>query len=284
MSLSVLTIVRNRAAHLDQLIEGLRRSDQAPDELIIVDMSDSPVSPAPTSFPVRIERMVTDGLPLAAARNRAAAMARFERLIFLDVDCIPMRECVGRMADVLIAQDALLCADVRYLGPHDARGDWTEDMLLAYGRRHPVRTFPDEGVREEANPGLFWSLAFAIRRDSFRAIGGFDEGFEGYGGEDTDLGFRAVGAGHRLLFVGGAVACHQYHESFEPPLQHLTDIVRNANYFREKWGKWPMDGWLRTFADKGLISWSDKRIEILRKPSRCELEAARQEWPAAAQV
>ena len=69
MGVSVLTLVRNRSAHLAQLVEGLRRSDRKPDELIIVDMSDEPVIVGPTSFPVRIDRFETQGLPLAAARS-----------------------------------------------------------------------------------------------------------------------------------------------------------------------------------------------------------------------
>ena len=49
--LSILTLVRNRELHLRQLVEGLRRSERSPDELIVVDMSDTPVSmPRPSSM------------------------------------------------------------------------------------------------------------------------------------------------------------------------------------------------------------------------------------------
>jgi hypothetical protein len=37
-----------------------------------------------------------------------------------------------------------------------------------------------------------------------------------------------------------------------PPVEHVTDIVRNANRFRERWGWFPMQGWLDAFADLGL--------------------------------
>ena len=67
--LSVLTIVRNREAHLAQLVEGLRRSARQPDELVIVDMSATPVNRPAATFPIRLERFETIGLPLAAARN-----------------------------------------------------------------------------------------------------------------------------------------------------------------------------------------------------------------------
>ncbi|WP_256215423.1 glycosyltransferase family 2 protein [Sphingobium sp. AP50] len=277
MGVSVLTLVRNRSAHLAQLVEGLRRSDRKPDELIIVDMSDEPVIVGPTSFPVRIDRFETQGLPLAAARNRAASLANHDMLLFLDVDCIPMRDCITVLCQTLSSHDALLCADVRYLGPYDARGVWEETDLLAQGRSHPARLFPNQGVREEKNAGLFWSLAFALRRSTFETIGGFDDGFTGYGAEDTDFGFRAATCGLKLLFVGRAIACHQYHDSYEPPVQHVADIVRNAMRFRARWDRWPMEGWLDAFARIGLVAWEGERLELLRLPTHAEMEASRVE-------
>lgn len=276
--LSVLTLVRNRDGHLHQLVEGLRRSTRLPDELIVVDMSDRPVSIGTTPFPTHVVRLETQHLPLAEARNRAAEIARFEHLIFLDVDCIPMRDCLARFDAELERRDGLLCADVRYLGPDDARGDWEEGDLLARGRPHPVRHFPVSGVREEHNPGLFWSLAFAIRRTTFRRLGGFDAGYVGYGAEDTDLGFRAAASGVPLLFLGGAYACHQHHESHEPPVQHVAAIVENARRFHARWGRWPMEGWLAAFRDMGLVAWSDDALTPLRPPSLAELDATRQHW------
>jgi GT2 family glycosyltransferase len=251
--ISVLTIVRDREAHLTQLVEGLRRSACRPAELVVVDMSTTPVARTEAPFPIRIDRFPTDGLPLAAARNRAAALASSPHLVFLDVDCIALSACLGTLGDALAAHDALVCADIRYLGEGDALPGWTEAALLARGRSHAVRAFPAAGLRRENDPGLFWSLAFAIRAARFAALGGFDEAFTGYGGEDTDFGYRADRAGTPLLFAGGAIACHQHHESHDPPLAHVADIVRNACVFHDRWGWWPMTGWLDAFAARGLI-------------------------------
>lgn len=277
MSVSVLTIVRNRTAHLAQLVEGLRRSERQPGELIVVDMSDEPVPSLAATFPIHIDRFETEGLPLAAARNRAASLARHDKLVFLDVDCIPMRRCIGLLVDTLNEHDALLCADIRYLGPHDARGPWEEEDLLKHGRPHPVRSFPAAGVRKETNAGLFWSLAFALRQSTFSALDGFDEGFTGYGAEDTDFGFRAAASGLSLLFVGQAIACHQYHDAYEPPLQHVTDIVRNAQQFYARWNQWPMEGWLKDFERLGLLQRHGETLVQVRAPTQAELRCSKVE-------
>jgi GT2 family glycosyltransferase len=272
--LSVLTLVKDREPHLIQLIEGLKRSAVAPAELIVVDMSSTPVAQPEAPFPVYVHRLQTGTLALAAARNLAARHATSAHLLFLDVDCIPMAQCLGRMGAVLDEDDALLCADIRYLGPDDARSTWNEEVLLATGRPHPVRSFPATGTRRETNPGLFWSLAFAIRRSRFEELGGFDEAFVGYGAEDTDFGFRAERAQTPLIFVGGAIACHQYHDSYDPPVQHLDDIVRNATIFKARWGWWPMQGWLDAFVAMGLVDYCDDGIRILRGPNAADLIAA----------
>jgi GT2 family glycosyltransferase len=100
---------------------------------------------------------------------------------------------------------------------------------------------------------VFWSLSFALDAATWLAIGGFDEAYTGYGGEDTDFGQRACARGVPSRALGGAVVYHQWHPAPDPPLQHLRDIVRNARLFHQRWGWWPMRGWLAAFAELGLI-------------------------------
>jgi hypothetical protein len=113
---------------------------------------------------------------------------------------------------------------------------------------------------------LFWSLNFACRGSTFARIGGFDEGYQGYGGEDTDFAFRARHEGVALI-DNSAMAFHQYHPTYDPPLNHFADIVANAQRFHRRWGVWPMEGWLRGFCEEGLLHWSDERLEIIQAPS-----------------
>jgi GT2 family glycosyltransferase len=216
---------------------------------------------------------------LAAARNAAANAARADSLLFLDVDCIPMPRLVGTIRRRITETGALICAEVRYLNGGPLPYDWCAEAMWRMAHSHPVRCFPIQGLRRELNYGLFWSLAFALARSTYFAVGGFDEGFTGYGAEDTDFGFRAEAAGIPMMFLGGVGAIHQHHDVFDPPLQHFDDIVQNAQRFHSRWRSWPMRGWLDAFAERGLIHFNHDEVTIIRRPTPAEVDAARVQRP-----
>ena len=274
---SVLTLVRGREQHLARLIDGLNRQSTPPGELVIAFMQPRPMRDLPpTNFPVRIVVVDRTYLPLAEARNAAARAATYRNLIFLDVDCVPSPTLVAAYMDGLEQTGGVLQGEVVYLPelPPEAMVDY-EAFNLA-GQPHPSRPpIPAAGLVEESDMGMLWGLNFALKRRLFLKVGGLDERFVGYGGEETDFarGLREVGA--KLYWCGGARAYHQHHAVMRPPLQHFTDIVRNARLYHEKWGEWCMDYWLGQMHESGFIDWNAKRITVLRQPTRAEIEAAR---------
>jgi hypothetical protein len=238
-----------------------------PEALWIVQMNEAPGDFASELFPIYTRRVDgLDGLPLARARNSAAAIDPVAAWVFLDVDCIPAHDLLAHYRDSLRARpDALHMGQVRYL-PEGANGPgWDEAALYERGVEHPLTAF--RGKPGAASPyNLFWSLNFACMGTTFARIGGFDEAYRGYGGEDTDFAFRARRQGVALLNTA-AMAFHQYHPTYDPPLNHFADIVVNARRFHQCWGVWPMEGWLRAFSEQGLLEWRDDRLEIIRAPS-----------------
>ncbi len=210
------------------------------------------------------------GLPLAAARNQGATVATQSTLLFCDVDCIPSADTVdehARHAD----PDVLVCGPVRYLrqGWQLAASDPKPDISLELqSSPHPVRPAPERTTDDERHE-LFWSLLFAIERNTWNDIGGFDEHYVGYGAEDTDLAMTARANNVKIRWLPAGAAYHQWHPSSSPPVEHLVDIVDNANRFRQKWGWWPMHGWLQAFAEQDLIDWQPTaQIATLRHDTK----------------
>lgn len=264
---SILTLNKNRNSHLQALISGLQHSSQAPRELIIVEMGEPTICLPPTIFPIKTIHLPNEGLPLAKARNLAAANAASNILLFLDVDCIVASNFVQIMSQAVREYQQIISCEVLYLPP-EARNITNEERLRQLGKPHAARPFPRHGYHRERNPGLFWSLAFGLTAESFNHIGGFCEDYTGYGAEDTDFGFRATSKHVEHWLTGDTRVYHQYHNSQEPPYQHFHDIITNAKVFYKKWHKWPMGGWLAAFAEQGLIKWQpkDKDIIILNSP------------------
>lgn len=268
MSCSVLTLNKNRDEHLLNLITGLERNSSKPDELIVVEMGERRNPLPQVSFPiVEVRLTATELLPLAAARNLAVRHASKDTLLFLDVDCIPSEHFVRNLIADVLRYNAIISPEVFYLPERVDLTNANDTYLSEIGASHPVRIFPKSGAVQENNPGLFWSLAFAMRRCTFSMLGEFCEDYIGYGAEDTDFGFKADKHGVRHLLTASCCAFHQYHESMDPPLNHFDDIVANASTFYKRWGKWPMEGWLQAFADRKLIDWRHDHIVVLASPT-----------------
>lgn len=266
MRTAIITIAHGRHDHWRNQRRGVIAQSSPPDHHVLVAIADPDLpldrnapTPKVLSLPGHPSR-----LPLARARNmgaEAAIEAGAELLIFLDVDCIPSPQLVAgyqAAASLPSFTDQLLCGPVTYLlrPPDDG---YDIENLAELDNPHPSRPAPSPGEHMSGgNHELFWSLSFALTAGTWRRLGGFCERYRGYGGEDTDFGRLALSAGIDLVWVGGARAFHQFHEVEDPPVRHVTDIVRNGRVYAERWGVWPMLGWLDQFEEMGLVQRDDQ--------------------------
>lgn len=264
MRTAVVTAVRGRTPHLRNQLAGLARSTVPADHHVVVAIDDDEVARTVTPCHARTEviplRSTGPRLPMAEARNlgaRAAVDDGAELLIFLDVDCIPGPDLVGRYrcaATHFEHHDALLCGPVTYL-PAAGPDGYDLTRLDEWANPHPARPAPAAGeVLVGTDYELFWSLSFAVTASTWHRIGGFCTQYAGYGGEDTDFAQEAAAHGVTMRWVGGAHAFHQHHPVSDPPVEHLHDIMVNAAIFHRRWGWWPMRGWLDAFEARELIS------------------------------
>lgn len=277
-TVAVLTIVSGRHDHLRGQLLGLAAQTEPPAWHVVASMGDPgvravlddvPVAPGTRRVVVDVP-LPTDGeLPLARARNAAAAAATergAEVLVLLDVDCVPSPGLVATYvaaasSDVVrdVPGPSLLCGPVAYLPP-EVRVTSADDLAALPGAAEPHRARPAPPSGEVVLAGedqwwLFWSLSFAATARDWQRAGGFCEDYRGYGGEDTDVAATVRSLGGSLFWVGGADAHHQHHPVESPPVRHLAAIVRNAGVFHGRWGWWPMTGWLERFGEAGLVTY-----------------------------
>lgn len=155
-------------------------------------------------FPKRI--VIQENAGQAAARNRGAALATGDILLFLDDDMICRPDILDHHArshhegaDVVLGHVPL---DARSLDSFLAKGAgrWAEDRARKL---------------QEGAPLTLFDLTFghaSIKRLAFEAVNGFDPAFTAggsYGDEDLDLGVRLLEK-FRVVFNPDAVASQRY--------------------------------------------------------------------------
>ena len=126
----------------------------------------------------------------AAARNRAAAIARGRILVFVDGDVIAAADAVDRI-------EALLRANPGAAAVFGAYDDTPEAPAFISQYRNLSHRYVHCTTAREAR--TFWAGLGAVRADAFRSVGGFDESFTRPCVEDIELGYRLTAAGHQIL-------------------------------------------------------------------------------------
>ena len=125
----------------------------------------------------------------SANRNCGAAHATAELLVFLDDDCIPDRNLVAIYQDAAMRNPGI--------GVFEGR-------ISATGA---AGSFADAIPANETG-GYLWSCNFAIRRELFVKISGFDERYPFAAMEDVDLHLR-VKRHSEVLFLPNAKVWHE---------------------------------------------------------------------------
>lgn len=182
-----------------------------PVELIVVvdgstDGSADAVRELSVPFPVTVLEHPNRGL--AATRNRGAAHARGEFIVFLDDD-------MTAHPRLLVAHDEVLRDGADATVGHIPLDPDSPRNLLTAGVERWVRLRHERLSRTGGRLALGDLICgqMAVRADAFRAVGGFDEDFNrggSFGAEDTDFLVRLLGTGAVVRYAAGAIAWQRY--------------------------------------------------------------------------
>ena len=202
MKLSVVIATKDRAALLAGALGSLRAQENAPEyELIVVDNGSSDATP-------RVAREHGALYAFVAQPNRGKA----------------------RNAGI-----ALASGEVIAFAEHDAN-------VFPLAVSGPIINVPDAAHRPKpttlnGSRAFFVTCNVSVRASSLRAVGGFDEAFDLYGWEDTELGARLRAHGVRRVFAKEAYLWHikpPTPESLEDALGKAVEKARMAARFVRK--------------------------------------------------
>jgi len=204
--LSVVIATRDRAAFLSRALESLAAQQDAPAfEVIVVDNGSRDataelVAAYERSGRLPVRRIHVPEPNRGAARNHGIEAAQGQVVVFVDDDVwLPER---------FLAAHA-----------HAQRG------VLPYAVSGPILNVPSYDERPKPAPfnysgAFFCTCNVSVPRAALLEVAGFDERFNLYGWEDTELGLRLRRQGVQRGFAWDAYLYH-----IKPPASETLDVV-----------------------------------------------------------
>ena len=286
----VIPTLGTRPDRLAAALRALAEQDLAPGELEVIVSSDpgagEPV--APNGLVLRSVQATTPA-SAAAKRNLAWPKARAPLVAFTDDDCRPTPDWAS----------TLLAAAERSPGAF-VQGRTEPDPVelpQLWGLAHTQLITRDSPWHETCN--------IAYPRELLERLGGFDESYGPLGGEDVDLGHRALGSGVPKVYEEEALVWHAVEdrnfrqtirEAFRTrdqpqvlaPFPHLRRYIPMRIFFRVEHGllllalvgvltRRPFLGWLAAipYVERHLRHYRLSPLSIVRATTHLPVRALR---------
>jgi glycosyltransferase involved in cell wall biosynthesis len=215
VKISVVIATRDRAAFLERTLASLAQQIGAPSfEVVVADNGSSD----DTAGVVERARAAANGLEITrvfvpepnrgAARNAGVAQARGAIVAFVDDD---------------------VWLPPGFLAAHAAAHTYDPFPAAVSG---PILNVPSYDARPKPSVlnysgAFFCTCNVSVPRTSLLGVGGFDEGFDLYGWEDTELGLRLRHVDVRHRFAWDAYLWH-----IKPPRVETLEVVLNKTVER----------------------------------------------------
>jgi len=218
VNVSVVIATKDRAELLGAALASLRaQADAPPFEIVVVDNGSSDRTPAIAREHGAAYVFVAEP-NRGKARNAGVAHATGELIVFVDDDVITPPHFVAAHARAHAAEGVPLAVS----GPI---------INVPASEDRPAPTAAN------ASRAFFVTCNVSLPRAPFEAAGGFDEAFDRYGWEDTELGVRLRARGVRRRFAWDAYLWHikpPTPEALEDALGKAIEKARMAAQFVRK--------------------------------------------------
>ena len=219
--ISVLVVSYDSGATLGRCLASVGGGERSGVEVVVADngSSDGSVAELGARFPAVRWLELGENLGFGTAVNRAAEIARGNRLLLLNPDAWLERDALERLDAALDQRPRAALASPRLLYPEGRlQFSWSPPVSVVGEAMRLLRNrFEGSAANHGAlvrvahdllGLGWFTAACMLLRREAFEAVEGFDERFFLYF-EDADLCLRLARAGWRFARAPAAVAVHQ---------------------------------------------------------------------------
>lgn len=213
--ISLVIASYNQTNALALVLAGVGAQERLPDEILLADDGSEPDTKAlieswAPSVPVPVVFTTQEDLGFRKARalNNALRKCSGDFVLFLDGDCIPTRRWVTTFVEALqgrfdFATAGYVMMDlprsravtVEQVSRGAIESQVTDTERAAFAAVHRKETLY-RFLRMRKKPRILGGN-WAARRTALLAVNGFDECFDGFGKEDSDIRNRLVNAGFR---------------------------------------------------------------------------------------
>ena len=237
-TVSVVVPLHGDRAYAEQAREAFTRLELGPaDQLIVADNTEDGAAGPVLGGLAKVVR-ASDQRSSYYARNQGAAAATGEWLLFVDADCVPVRDLVNRyFAEPIDATVGAVAGAI--VGLADQRS-----LLARYARD---RNFLDQqdGMHSSSGAGAATGNLL-VRRAAFEAIGGFADGIRSAG--DVDLCWRLEDAGWTLDHRPKATVEHHHRDDLVSFLAMVARYGAGSSWLNQRRPgaapRWPLVGGL----------------------------------------
>jgi GT2 family glycosyltransferase len=260
---AVVILNHNGKVLAERCLRSVVASPYTNKEIILVDNASTDHSPEylKSVFPNIVVLNNSENLGVAGGRNRGfreAVSRRSDYVLSLDNDAHIDAGLIDRLVQVAASDSR-----IGVLGPKTYSDDGSQTIQCAGGRITYTQNVCSHRGLGEVDCGqydaiqdvdYFPGFGFMARREVFEKLNFLDEGFFGYGHEDTDFCLRAVQAGYRVVYVPRAVIWHQGSATigdYSPRKKYLEAV--NSVYFVRKYGTFTNCLRYAAFVGLGLI-------------------------------
>jgi len=217
---STVIVAYRSGAHLQRCLDSLCKPSDQPGEVIVIDnaSTDDSIGLVRQHFPQIRLIINTENRGFAAAGNLGFRSSKGLAILFLNPDTVADEGTVKHMFDVLNRDPKIAAVGCQILNPNGSTqptaGSFPTVTNLITNRTPVLNRFLPSychGRRSyylrPQTPDWISGACLLVRRQAFKAVGGFDEKYFMYG-EDVDLCYRLRQAGWRIAYTPSAHIVH----------------------------------------------------------------------------